>query len=57
MGRIFVTRIASALDSGESGFLKDFSGIANAAFAIAEIDSNFNRDSGASFRSANERCA
>jgi hypothetical protein len=32
------TRIASAPHSGNSGFLKDFSGIAKAAFAIAEID-------------------
>ena len=50
-------RIVSALDSEDSGFLKDFNGIANATFAIAEIDSNFNRNTGASFRSANERCA
>ena len=52
-----MTRIAFAPDSGCSGLLKDFNGIANAAFAIAEIDSNFNRNTGASFRSANERCA
>jgi hypothetical protein len=52
-----VNRIASALGSGSSGFLKDFNGIANAAFAVAEIDSNFNRNIGASFRSTNERCA